>query len=49
MINKDTYKNRLTNRDTNKVCFDTWELCGLDDVCKRDCREPTPCKIVLPP
>lgn len=36
---------RLTDRDITKVCFDTWELCGLDDVCKRDCREPKPCKI----
>lgn len=37
--------NRLTDRDVTKVCFDTWELCGLDDVCKRDCRKPEPCKI----
>lgn len=36
---------RLTDKDTNKVCFDTWELCGLDSVCKRDCHKPTPCKI----
>jgi len=36
---------RLTSKDTNKVCFDTWELCGLDNVCKRDCWKPTPCKI----
>lgn len=36
---------RLTDRDITKVCFDTWELCGLDDVCKRDCRKPEPCKI----
>ncbi len=36
---------RLTNRDITKVCFDTWELCGLDDVCKRDCIKPEPCKI----
>lgn len=36
---------RLTDRDITKVCFDTWELCGLDGVCKRDCREPEPCKI----
>lgn len=44
MINKDTYK-RLTDRDIIKVCFDTWELCGLYDVCKRDCIKPEPCKI----
>lgn len=37
--------NRLTKEDTNKVCYDCWELCGLDDVCKRDCFKPTPCKI----
>lgn len=36
---------RLTDKDITKVCFDTWELCGLDNVCKRDCREPEPCKI----
>lgn len=36
---------RLTDRDVTKVCFDTWELCGLDNVCKRDCKEPEPCKI----
>ena len=37
---------RLTDKDITKVCFDTWELCGLDNVCKRDCREPEPCKIL---
>jgi len=37
--------NRLTKEDTNKVCYDCWELCELDDVCKRDCFKPTPCKI----
>ena len=37
--------NRLTKEDTNKVCYDCWELCELDDVCKRNCFEPTPCKI----
>lgn len=36
---------RLTDRDITKVCSDTWELCGLDNVCKRDCREPETCKI----
>lgn len=36
---------RLTDRDVTKVCFDPWELCGLDDVCKRDCIKPEPCKI----
>ena len=28
---------RLTNPDTNKVCFDPWELCGLDKTCTREC------------
>ncbi|HNX82176.1 MAG TPA: hypothetical protein PKL77_08540 [Candidatus Omnitrophota bacterium] len=36
---------RLTNPDTNKVVYDTWELCELDNVCNRNCMEPTPCKI----
>lgn len=36
---------RLTNKDTLNVSFDTWELCGLDSECKRDCWKPTPCKI----
>lgn len=36
---------RLTDTNTNKVCFDTWELCGLDNVCKRDCWKPAPCKL----
>ena len=36
---------RLTDVNTNKVCYDSWELCELDHACKRDCREPTPCKI----
>lgn len=25
--------------------YDTWELCGLDSVCERDCWKPEPCKI----
>lgn len=36
---------RLTDRDVTKVCFDPWELCGLNDLCTRDCRKPEPCKI----
>ena len=36
---------RLTKKDTLTVCHDTWELCGLDSVCKRHCRTPEPCKI----
>jgi len=36
---------RLTDKDVTKVCFDPWELCGLYDLCTRDCRKPEPCKI----
>jgi hypothetical protein len=37
---------RLTpSHGWNNACYDTWELCGLDNVCKRDCWKPTPCKI----
>lgn len=36
---------RLTDTTANKCCYDTWDLCGLDSVCKRDCWKPTPCKI----
>ena len=36
---------RLAPCDMDSVAYDTWELCGLDHVCKRDCRKPTPCKI----
>jgi hypothetical protein len=36
---------RLTPDNLKTVCYDTWELCGLDHECKRDCWKPTPCKI----
>lgn len=36
---------RLTDTTANKCFYDTWDLCGLDYVCKRDCWKPTPCKI----
>lgn len=36
---------RLAPCDMDSVAYDTWELCGLDSACKRDCRKPTPCKI----
>jgi hypothetical protein len=36
---------RLTDTTANKCCYDTWDLCGLDSVCKRDCWKPEPCKI----
>lgn len=38
---------RLTSEDIGKASFDTWELCGLDHECKRDCWKPTPCKIPI--
>lgn len=25
--------------------YDSWEICGLDSVCNRDCHEPKPCQI----
>lgn len=37
--------NRITDKDITKGCNDTWDLCGLDSVCKRDCYKPTPCMI----
>lgn len=36
---------RLTDKTITKACNDTWDLCGLGAVCKRDCHNPTPCKI----
>lgn len=36
---------RLTPDNLKTVCYDTWELCGIDHECKRDCCKPTPCKI----
>lgn len=33
---------RLTDKDTLRVAFDPWELCGLDNVCQRSCKG---CKI----
>lgn len=37
--------NRITDKDITKACNDTWDLCGLDRVCKRDCYKPTQCMI----
>lgn len=34
---------RLTVNDLNKVCYDPWELCGMDNYCKRGCREEGGC------
>ena len=36
---------RLTNKNLRKACNDPWDYCGLDNVCKRNCFKPTPCKI----
>ena len=36
---------RLTSTNLRKACNDPWDYCGLDNVCKRDCFEPTSCKI----
>lgn len=36
---------RLTNQNLRKACNDPWDYCGLDNVCKRDCFRPSPCKI----
>lgn len=35
----------LTANVSPNAAYDTWDLCGLDNVCKRDCWKPTPCKI----
>lgn len=34
---------RLTVNDLNKVCYDPWELCGMDNYCKRGCHEEGGC------
>lgn len=39
------YKRLTPEHGWKNACYDTWEICGLDSVCKRDCREPIPCKI----
>lgn len=36
---------RLTNKNLRKACNDPWDYCGLDNVCKRNCFKPSPCKI----
>ena len=36
---------RLTDKDLTKACNDTWDYCGLDSVCKRDCWKPEKCHI----
>lgn len=34
---------RLTVNDLNKVCYDPWELCGMDKYCKKGCHEEGGC------
>lgn len=34
---------RLTKNDLNKVCYDPWELCGMDNHCTKDCHEEGGC------
>lgn len=34
---------RLTVNDLNKVCYDPWELCGMDNYCKKGCHEELGC------
>ena len=34
---------RLTVNDLNKVCYDPWELCGMDRYCKKGCHEKGGC------
>lgn len=34
---------RLTVNDLNKVCYDPWELCGMDSYCTKGCHEEGGC------
>ena len=34
---------RLTVNNLNKVCYDPWELCGMDSYCKKGCHEEGGC------
>lgn len=34
---------RLKVNDLNKVCYDPWELCGMDSFCKKGCHEEGGC------
>lgn len=34
---------RLTVNDLNKVCYDPWELCGMDGRCTKGCHEEGGC------
>lgn len=34
---------RLTTNDVKKVCYDPWELCGMDEYCKKSAHEEGGC------
>ncbi len=34
---------RLTANDLNKVCYDPWELCGMEGYCTKGCHEEGGC------
>lgn len=34
---------RLTVNDLNKICYDPWELCGMDSHCTKGCHEDGGC------
>lgn len=34
---------RLTKNDLNEVCYDPWELCGMDEHCTKYCHEEGGC------
>lgn len=34
---------RLTVNDLNKVCYDPWELCGMESYCTKGCHEEGGC------
>lgn len=40
---RQTKTERLTLNDLNKVCYDPWELCGMDNYCKKGCHEEGGC------
>lgn len=34
---------RLTKNDLNKVCYDPWEICGMDRHCTKGCHDDGGC------
>lgn len=34
---------RLTKNDLNKVCYDPWEICGMDKHCTKGCHDEGGC------